>query len=145
MLASIGIESSVLVRENRKAVRRALLISSALASTMPSTFFWLGQMTIHTLKSMISEPGADAERQPVHGIPSARNQAEGKHVDGVLLVKQEGESGQPCDQGAPAEPPERAGRDVAGNGGATGPAVVGGGVGKRLHLHEIEVTKVLSR
>ena len=53
MHMSIGIESMVLVREARKATFLALAFSSSLACTSPSTFFWLGQISTHTLNSMI--------------------------------------------------------------------------------------------
>ena len=53
MHMSIGIESMVLVREARKATFLALAFSSSLACTSPSTFFWLGQISTHTLNSMM--------------------------------------------------------------------------------------------
>ena len=54
MAISIGNDSSVLVRENSIAVRAALGLASASASTMPSAIFWFGQITNHTLNAMIS-------------------------------------------------------------------------------------------
>src|SRR5207247_2209974 len=53
MKNSIGIDSAVFVREARKATRRALFFSSSVAATMPRIFFWLGQMSTHTLNSMM--------------------------------------------------------------------------------------------
>src|SRR5210317_2362003 len=53
MLMIIGMDISVFEREARKAVFLALATSSALASTMPRTFFWFGQMSTHTLNNMI--------------------------------------------------------------------------------------------
>ena len=53
MQNSMGIESSVLVRENSMAVRADLAFESASASTMPSARFWFGQMTNQTLNHMI--------------------------------------------------------------------------------------------
>jgi hypothetical protein len=52
MKYSIGMENIVLVREARKATRRALFFSSSLAGTMPRIFFWLGQISPHTFISM---------------------------------------------------------------------------------------------
>ena len=53
MLINIGIESRVFVRDARNAVRLPLAMASGVASTMPSTFFWFGQIKIHTLNNMI--------------------------------------------------------------------------------------------
>ena len=44
MKRSMGIESIVFVRDASSAVRRARFFSSSEAATIPSTFFWLGQM-----------------------------------------------------------------------------------------------------
>ena len=44
---------TTLVREAIAAVNLAFAISSALASTIPRTFFWFGQIRTQTLKSII--------------------------------------------------------------------------------------------
>src|ERR1043165_2062186 len=49
----IGIDSIVLVREARNAVRRALAFSSSVAGFRPRTFCWLGQISTQTLKIMM--------------------------------------------------------------------------------------------
>ena len=53
MQRSIGTDKTTLVLEAIAAVNLALAISSALASTIPRTFFWFGQIRIHTLNSII--------------------------------------------------------------------------------------------
>ena len=53
MKNNIGIDSMVLVREARNATRRALPFSSSVADTIPRIYFWLGQISTHTLKSMM--------------------------------------------------------------------------------------------
>ena len=53
MKNSIGIDNTVLAREARKAVRRALSFSSSVAWTSPRIFFWFGQISTHTLNSMM--------------------------------------------------------------------------------------------
>jgi hypothetical protein len=53
MLMTIGMDSSVFVREASNAVFFARAISSGEAFTRPSTFFWFGQISPHTLNSMI--------------------------------------------------------------------------------------------
>jgi len=54
MQSSIGIDSKVLVREKIIAVRAALAFAASSAATIPSAFFWFGQITNQTLKAMIS-------------------------------------------------------------------------------------------
>src|SRR5690606_38119465 len=53
IVTSIGIESSMFVRENSMAVRAALALASASASTMPRAIFWFGQMKAQTLMNMM--------------------------------------------------------------------------------------------
>ena len=53
MQASIGIDSTKLVREASMATLRALAFSSSVAATMPRIFFWLGQISTQTLNSMM--------------------------------------------------------------------------------------------
>ena len=53
MKNSIGIDSIVLVREARSATRRALFFSSSVAGFIPRIFCWFGQISVHTLISMI--------------------------------------------------------------------------------------------
>src|SRR5574340_1541219 len=53
MKNSMGMESSVLVREARKATRRALFFCSSEAGVMPRIFFWVGQISAQTLNSMM--------------------------------------------------------------------------------------------
>ena len=53
MKNSIGIDSIMLVRDARNATRRALFFSSSVAGFMPRIFCWLGQISAHTLNSMI--------------------------------------------------------------------------------------------
>src|SRR5713101_5814911 len=49
----MGTESIVLTREVRPAMRAAFFFSSGVALTMPSAFFWFGQMMNQTLNHMI--------------------------------------------------------------------------------------------
>src|SRR5260221_1565490 len=49
----MGIDSMVLVREASPAMRPARFFSSGCAGTMPSTFFWFGQMRNQTLNHMM--------------------------------------------------------------------------------------------
>ena len=49
MLNNIGKESSVFVLENNIAVFAELAFSSRAQSTIPSAFFWFGQITNQTL------------------------------------------------------------------------------------------------
>ena len=80
MLMINGIDSSVFVRDARNAVRLPFAISSALASTMPSIFFWFGQINTHTLKSIISaQPGANADCQGV-SVARVRQLAQRKGI-----------------------------------------------------------------
>jgi hypothetical protein len=51
---SIGIESIVLKREVNIARRAAAAFSSGATVTMPSAFFWFGQMMNQTLNAMTS-------------------------------------------------------------------------------------------
>ncbi len=53
MLMINGIDSMVFVRDAIIATFLADAMRSALTSTMPSTFFWLGQIRTHTLNNMI--------------------------------------------------------------------------------------------
>src|SRR3569833_980023 len=53
MKNSIGIDNMVVVRDARKATRRALFFSPSDAVTMPSIFFWFGQISTQTLNSMM--------------------------------------------------------------------------------------------
>jgi hypothetical protein len=53
MKNSIGMDSAVLVREARNATRRALFFSSSVADTRPRIYFWFGQISTHTLNSMM--------------------------------------------------------------------------------------------
>ena len=53
MQSSIGTDNTTLVREAIAAVNLAFAISSALASTIPRTFFWLCQIRTHTLNNII--------------------------------------------------------------------------------------------
>src|SRR5690606_20967255 len=53
MHISIGIDRMKLMREALPAVARAAAFCSSVALTMPSTFFWFGQMRTQTLNSMI--------------------------------------------------------------------------------------------
>ena len=48
ILINIGMDSIVLVLEARKAVLAAFAFSSAVASTIPRTFFWFGQIKTQT-------------------------------------------------------------------------------------------------
>ena len=50
----MGIDSKVLVRENSIAVRADFALVAASASTIPSAFFWFGQITNQTLNHMIA-------------------------------------------------------------------------------------------
>ena len=50
-------------------------------------------------------------------------------------------AGHPGDERGPAEPEQRARRDVLGDAGATGTAFVGGGVRKARDLYGVEVVK----
>ena len=53
MHISMGMDSSVLVREAISATFFAAAISSALACFMPRIFFWFGQISTQTLNSMM--------------------------------------------------------------------------------------------
>ena len=79
MLMSIGIDSNVFAREARNATRRAFAICSAVASTMPSTFFWFGQIKTQTLNTMMvpsQAPSTDPE-----GVGIALAQSERERVE----------------------------------------------------------------
>ena len=65
MQYSIGSESIVLAREVSIARRAALAYSSGVTVTMPSAFFWFGQMMNQTLKAITK-----ASHMP---MPMARN------------------------------------------------------------------------
>src|SRR6266851_2077897 len=49
----MGIDNMVLVRDASPAMRPARFFSSGCAGTMPSTFFWFGQMMNQTLNHMM--------------------------------------------------------------------------------------------
>ena len=66
MKNSMGMDSITLVRDARKAVRRALAFSSSVAGFMPRIFCWLGQMSAQTLMSMIVPSQAPT---PMPAIP----------------------------------------------------------------------------
>ena len=53
MHINIGIDSKKLIREAYNATLRALAFCSSVAGTIPKIFFWLGQISPHTLNSMM--------------------------------------------------------------------------------------------
>lgn len=53
MLMIKGMDMSVFERDAMNAMFLAFATSSAVASTMPKTFFWFGQMSTQTLNNMI--------------------------------------------------------------------------------------------
>jgi hypothetical protein len=76
MKNSIGIDSMVLVRDARKATRRALFFSSSVAETMPRIFFWFGQISTHTLNSMMVPSQAP---MPIGPMPLRSRKASTKY------------------------------------------------------------------
>ncbi len=53
MQSSMGIDSTKLMREAVAATFLDRAFSSSLAATMPNIFFWFGQISTHTLNSMM--------------------------------------------------------------------------------------------
>jgi hypothetical protein len=50
---SMGSDSMVLMRLASAAIRAALALASASASTIPSAIFWFGQITPQTFRNMM--------------------------------------------------------------------------------------------
>ena len=62
MKNSMGMDSSVLVREARNAMRADLALMASSAGTIPSTFFWFGQIKHPYIEQHDSaEPGAETD------------------------------------------------------------------------------------
>jgi len=53
MLISIGMDINVFDRDAMNAMFLALATCSGVASTIPSTFLWFGQIYTHTLNTMM--------------------------------------------------------------------------------------------